>query len=66
MYGQQYNIVIKYDPTTLTSTMWVNPSSEADPSIAQTGTVTPVSISTFGLRQSATASAGPASSRRAP
>ena len=59
VYGQEYNIVIKFDPTTLTSTMWVNPSSEADPSVAQTGTVTPVSISSFALRQTTTASAGP-------
>jgi hypothetical protein len=61
VYGQPYNIVIKYDPTTLTSTMWVNPSSEADPSISQTGTGSAVSIMSFALRQSSTASTFPAS-----
>jgi hypothetical protein len=49
----QYNVVIKYDPSTLTSTMWVNPSTEFDPSISQTGTGTAISIDHFALRQGA-------------
>jgi hypothetical protein len=58
-YGQPYSIVIKYDPVALTSTMWVNPSSEASPSVSQTGTGTGIAISTFALRQSSTAATLP-------
>ena len=60
VYGQPYNIVIKYDPTSFTSTLWVNPSTEADPSISQTGAGPATVITNFGLRQSASASTVPA------
>jgi len=53
-----YNIVIKYDPVALTSTMWVNPSTEASPSISQTGTGTAVSITNFALRQGSASTIG--------
>jgi hypothetical protein len=50
-YGVSYNVVIKYDPTTSTSTLWLNPLSEASASISQT-TTGAIAISAFNLRQS--------------
>jgi len=54
-YDTPYQIVIKYDPASVTATMWVNPASEASPSISHTGTGSGISISSFALRQSASA-----------
>lgn len=61
-YNTPYVIVIKYDPVSLTSTMWVNPAGEGSPSISQTGTGTGIAISSFALRQSSTAAAQPPTS----
>ncbi len=56
-----YHIVIKYDPTTGTSTLWVNPVNESSPSVSNTNaSQAAVAISTFFLRQSASASSFPA------
>ena len=55
-----YHIVIKYDPTVGTSTMWVNPVNQASASITNTNNSNPaVAVNTFFLRQGA-ASAFPA------
>jgi hypothetical protein len=60
-YGQFYQIVIKYDPVNVTSTMWVNPTDETSPSISQVFpfATSAVAVSAFCLRQSATASSFP-------
>lgn len=51
---QWYHIVIKYDPTTGTSTMWVDPVNEASPSITNTNnSLAAVAVNTFFLRQGA-------------
>jgi hypothetical protein len=60
-YDQPYFIVIKYDPSTLTSTMWVNPTDESSTSISHTGTGSAFSISAFALRQSFSSPTLPAS-----
>jgi len=56
-----HNIVIKYDPVALTSTMWVDPVNESSTSISQSGTGTAVGIAGFALRQSSSASTLPSS-----
>lgn len=60
-YDTVYVIVISYDPVTLTSTLWVNPTNESSASVSNTGTAAPIAVSGVGLRQSATASTLPAS-----
>lgn len=60
-YNVPYTIVIKYEPSSLTAKMWVNPASEASTSISQTAASgTAVVVSAFALRQSSTAAAQPA------
>jgi len=51
LYDKSYFIVIKYDPALNTSTLWVNPSSEASPNITQTLAGSVFSVSTFALRE---------------
>lgn len=51
-YGTLYRIVIKYDPATLTSNMWVDPVNEASTNVSQTGTAAAIAVSSFALRQS--------------
>jgi len=58
-YGVSYRVVVKYDPVAKSATLWVNPTSEADPSVSQTGTTTAVAMSAFCLRQSSTQSTLP-------
>lgn len=61
-YDQSYRIVIAYDPVAKTSTLWVNPSNQASPSVTNTNAAaTSIAISTIALRQSATAATLPAS-----
>ena len=61
-YDTPYRVVINYDPVAKSSTMWVNPSVESDPSVSITNTaIAALAVSGFGLRQSATASTLPAS-----
>jgi hypothetical protein len=54
-YGQPYQVVVMYDPTTPapTAKLWVAPNAEADPSIICTGG-SAQSISSIALRQSNT------------
>jgi len=62
VYGQNYHVVINYDPVNKTSTLWVNPTVESDPSVSITNAATAaLAVAGFGLRQSASASALPAS-----
>jgi len=56
-----YTVVIKYDPSSLTATLWVNPVSEASPSVSIVGTAAAEAINQFFIRQSASASALPPS-----
>ena len=61
-FDTDYTLVINYDPATSTSNLWVNPFTEASPSVANTNAaLAAISVSGFGLRQSATASTLPAS-----
>jgi hypothetical protein len=47
-----YTVVVKYDPVTQTSTLWVNPTNESSPSVSNTMSVNPaLAVSTFALRQ---------------
>jgi len=47
-----YTIVIKYDPTTSTSTMWVNPVNESSPFVTNVNATNGgLAVSTFFLRQ---------------
>ena len=61
-YNTNYNVVINYDPVAKSSTLWVNPATEASTSVTNTlATATALAVSGFGLRQSATGSTLPAS-----
>lgn len=59
VYGVSYRVVLRYNAATFTSNLWVNPSSEADPSITQTGT-SGIAVSAFCLRQSSATGSYPA------
>jgi len=49
-----YQIVVKYDPTSSTSTLWVNPANESSPSVSNTNATNGgLAVSTFFLRQGA-------------
>jgi hypothetical protein len=57
-----YHLVVNYDPVAHSSTLWVNPATEASPSITNSNAAIPaLAVSGFGLRQSATASTLPPS-----
>ena len=59
-YGQEYKIVVNYDPVNHSSTLWVDPSTELDPSVTNTNAADgPIGISGFGLRQSSSPSLFP-------
>jgi hypothetical protein len=61
-YGTVYHLVINYDPVNKTSTLWVNPTVESDPSVSNTNAaIAALAVSGFGLRQSNSASTLPAS-----
>jgi hypothetical protein len=51
--GVYYNVAIKYDAATGISTMWVDPGTEASPSVVSLVGPTGTLISGFALRQSA-------------
>jgi hypothetical protein len=59
-YDTDYTLVISYEPSISTSRLWVNPITQASPSVSNVGTSAAISVSGFGLRQSATASTLPA------
>ena len=60
-FNTDYTLVINYDPVARTSSLWVNPFTEASPSVTDANaTITPVGVAGFGLRQSNGASALPA------
>ena len=59
-YDTNYHLVINYDPVAKTSTLWVNPTAEADPSVSIANpAIAALAVSTFALRQSNSASALP-------
>jgi len=61
VFGQDYQLVINYDPVNHSSTLWVNPGNEASTSVTDVNaTATAVALQGFGLRQSGTASTFPA------
>ena len=61
-YGTTYRIVINYDPVAKSSTMWVNPTVESDPSVTiSNSAIAALAVSGFGLRQSNSASTLPTS-----
>ena len=49
--GGSCSIVTRYEVATAKSTLWVNATSEADPSVSASDTANPVSIDYVGLRQ---------------
>ena len=60
--GVAYHLVINYDPVAKTSTLWVNPITEASTSVSNTNAaIAALAVAGFGLRQSTTASTLPAS-----
>lgn len=60
-YGQEYQIVINYDPVAKSSTLWVDPASEASTSVTDVNAaIAALAVQGVGLRQSGTASAFPA------
>jgi len=61
VYDQPYYVVLKYDAAAATSTLWVNPASEASTSVSHVGSGTGTAVSAFALRESSTAATVPAS-----
>jgi hypothetical protein len=53
-YNTWYTVVIMHDAAALISKLWIDPASEASPSIQASDTVTAVALNAFGLRQSNT------------
>ncbi|MEP6662471.1 MAG: hypothetical protein ABJC04_02300 [Verrucomicrobiota bacterium] len=49
--GGPYTIVTRYDVAAAKSTLWVNATTEADPSVSVSDRATPVAINYVGLRQ---------------
>jgi len=61
-FDTDYTVAINYDPVAKSSTMWVNPVTEASTSVSIVNAAIPANaISTVALRQSASASTLPAS-----
>ena len=61
-YDHKYNVVVAHDPVNKTTTLWVDPASESSASVADVNAgSTEVSMNSFVLRQSSTASTLPAS-----
>jgi hypothetical protein len=61
-YGQQYRLVVNYDPVAQSSTLWVDPVNELSPSVTNTNTaIAPLAVQSVALRQSSTASTVPPS-----
>jgi len=60
-YDTEYTVAILYDPVASTSTLWVDPVTEASTSVSIVGTSAPIAVSGFGLRQSASSSTLPPS-----
>lgn len=59
-YDTPYFIVINYDPVNHSSTLWVNPITQASPSVTDVNTaIASLAVQGFGLRQSNSASALP-------
>ena len=59
-FNQDYTLVINYDPVNKSSTLWVNPFTEASPSVTDTNAlIAALAVSGFGLRQSNSASTLP-------
>jgi hypothetical protein len=57
-YGQEYQVVINYNPVAHTSTLWVDPVNESSTNVTDTNVaIAALAVSGFGLRQSSTASA---------
>jgi len=47
-----YTVVLRYDVDSASSRLWVNPQTEASPSVTAVDSITPVRVSSFGFRQS--------------
>lgn len=53
-----YTVVIRYEIETAASTLWVDPTSEADPGVNGSDTATASAVTAFALRQSLSSGAG--------
>jgi hypothetical protein len=53
-YGTDYTVVTNYNPVAKTSTLWVNPASQGDPSVTVTDATMPaaIAVASVALRQS--------------
>ncbi len=51
--GTSYLVVTRYDVTAATTMLWVNPSTESDPSVSAIDTQDPARIASYGFRQDA-------------
>jgi len=61
LYDHKYNVVINVDPVNKSSTLWVDPATESSASVTDANSITTeVSVNSFCLRQSTTASTLPA------
>ncbi len=49
--NRSYVVVTRYEIDTATTTLWVNPASEADPGAIATDPQSPVSVTSYGFRQ---------------
>jgi hypothetical protein len=59
-FGQTYKVVVAYDGTAKTATLWVDPVDESSTNVVDTNAgSTSVAVDHFGLRQSSAASAFP-------
>lgn len=56
--NQPYTVVLRYAVSQATTTLWLSPALDSDPSVTATDPVTGISISSFSLRQSLSSSDG--------
>ena len=53
-----YLVVLRYEVTTATTTLWLDPVTESDASVTATDTATPATMTSFAFRQPASSTAG--------
>jgi hypothetical protein len=53
-----YLVVLRYEATTGTTTLWVNPTAESDPGVTATDTPVATTVTSFAFRQPASSAAG--------
>ncbi len=56
--GSWHQAVVRYDLSNVSTTLWVDPLQESDPSVTATDSVTALQVTAIALRQSRTSSTG--------